>query len=551
MANPFDQFDQQANPFDAFDIEQAPKPEKKDLLTKAKERLPVGNLFSAIGEPIMRMGSGLIAKPVSEIAGLAATAKDVLSGNIEGDPQGFKREIQQQLTYEPRTQVGASEYNPLNAIPSAIGSAITKGVNLVADPLQGESAADQPRGLAANLLREGVPQALGFLGMKKGPKAIQSLDDVLAKRETALAQKAVDRSVKDTAIKEAREAGFVTTPAVSDAGYKARALEGILGSPKLQHGAKFKNVETSKTLVKQDLGIDPHTPLSKGAVEDVISNQGKVYEELKQVGKFAPDNQFTRDLKILEAEVIARNRYKTTANAEFANILDDLKKPGFDAEDAVNLMKGLRADASANLLAVEKGAASKPQQMALGQYQKRAAQALENMVARNLADAEKAFPGYGYGELSSRFSNARQTIAKGKNILKSLDEHGNIDARKLGELRAKGAYMSGGTEKVAKFGAGFPEIASVPHGSMNVPITWTEGLIGGLGATMSPWALAYPVARGGGRSLMLSKAGQKMFGPQTFEPGMLSSALRGAAQTPEALQQLMLYSLAQQRERQE
>lgn len=556
--NPWEEYEsvkKASGPWDEYSNNAPKKQFLSRVLDETINSAPVQlykNIQGAVAEPILKLGTGLVAKPVSEVAGLAAMLRDLVTGNKDGNPVGFRDEVANKLTYEPRTSGGKSSFNPLNAIPEAIGSVISGASNLVADPIAGDSAADTARGATANAVREGIPQALGFLGVKKAPKAIQKLDDALAAREGRISQKGINSSVKDAAINEARANGFTLTPATADSSVIARSAEGVLGSPKLQHGAKIKNVENAKALVKKDLGIPDHTPLSRGAVEDIITKQGSVYEELKNIGKFSPDQEFSRNIKLLDSEAVARNRFNATANPEFSKIIDDLKSPGFDSADAVNLMKSLRAEASANLLAVERGNVSKPQQAALGKFQKRSANALEDLVARNLADAEKAFPGNGYGELSGRFKEARTTIAQSKNILKAMDEHGNIDAKKLGEIRSKGGYLTGETEKVAKFGAGFPELSSVPHGSMNVPITWTEGLIGGLGATLSPYALGYPLARGGGRAFLLSKAGQKTFGPPSYKAGALSDILRGAARTPETLQQSLAYALSQQRgERQE
>ena len=513
----------------------------KALLDAAKT---YANVPGAIAEPLLKLGTGLIAKPVSEVAGLAAFGKDFITGNKEGDPQGFQRSVQESLTYEPRTAAGSSKYNPLNFIPEAIGTAITKASDIPAEQISGGEASDTLRGALGNLTREAIPQALGFLGVKKAPKAFTAADDFLAKREAALAKKGIDRSVKDAKIKEAQDAGFTLTPATADAGIGSRITEGLVGSPKLQHGAKIKNVRKANELIKKDIGLDEHTPLSKGALEEVITNQGKVYEELRQAGNFVADPDYAKTLKVLEMEVRARSKYKTTSNPEFNSVLKDLKKPGFDAEDAVDLMKALRSESSSNLLAAEKGATSKPQQMALGQFQKKAAKALEDMVFRNLEQTRR-------GDLSKRFSEARKTIAKSKNYLKAIDEHGNIDARKLGDLMKRGAYFTDEGAKVAKFGAGFPEISTVPHGSMNVPVTWSEGLIGLGGLGITPLSLLYPAGRAGGRKLLLSKAGQKMLGPKSYQPGALSEVARGLTSSPEALQQLLMYSLSQQRDRQE
>lgn len=120
------------------------------------------NALGAVAEPIMNMLSGMVAKPVSDIAGLAATGYEALTG-AGGDPAGFKRHVQESLTYSPRTQAGKavteSDYNPVNVIGNVVGSAargagdIVKGDN--PGPLQTA---------AGDFVQEAIPQAVGLVG---------------------------------------------------------------------------------------------------------------------------------------------------------------------------------------------------------------------------------------------------------------------------------------------------------------------------------------------------------------------------------------------------
>jgi len=522
---------------------------KPTLLEQAKERMPVGNIFSAIGEPIMRLGSGLVAKPVSEIAGLAATAKDVLSGNIEGDPTGFKNYVQQALTYEPRTQVGASNYNPLNAVPNAIGKVISGASNLVADPIAGNEAADTPRGMAANVVRETIPQALGFIGVKKGPKAIQSLDDALAKREAAKLQQSIVNAPKQQNIIAAKEAKFQLPPSESGGGMAARALEGAVGREKLVNEMEANNASRATQIIHDDLNLPEHIPLTKGAVEEVISQSGKVYEKIKNLDQpFIADRKYTADLAVLNTKMREMSKNKTTWNPEFQDIMTDMKKSLRDPSEAVNLMKTLRADSSRNYAAAENATTAKPNVTELARFQKDSAKILEDLVHRNL---EKR----GMSDLSAEFLDARKTIAKGKTIQKVLDENGIVNAEKLGHLKERGAYMSEGMDQVAKFGRAFPDVAGKPKASASVPITAWEGMLGAGGAGMAMatpvgWAgLALPTARIAGRSFLQSGLGQKMIGTQKpYSPGLLSESMKTFSQLPPQAQQALLYSLSMQRE---
>lgn len=129
-----------------------------------------------IAENIANIGTGMIAKPISDIAGLAAMGANIFGG-MEGDPAAFKQHVQESLTYSPRTAVGQtiteSPANPVNIIGNAIGSVSEGAGNLVRGSQPGPV-----RQAAGDALQEAIPQALGIAGAKfgskvKGPTSIE------------------------------------------------------------------------------------------------------------------------------------------------------------------------------------------------------------------------------------------------------------------------------------------------------------------------------------------------------------------------------------------
>jgi hypothetical protein len=94
----------------------------------AKPEAPTGEEAEAnnmgAGETVAALASGMLAKPISDIAGLAATAHDVLTGTKDGDPEGFRKSIQDALTYKPRSEAGQEGAAAVgNAMDATIGSA--------------------------------------------------------------------------------------------------------------------------------------------------------------------------------------------------------------------------------------------------------------------------------------------------------------------------------------------------------------------------------------------------------------------------------------------
>lgn len=142
--------------------------------TVAKQK-PTGNLIDAVAEPLIKLGRGIIAKPASDIAGLAKGGYDTARRMLGYGPQGpdaaeAQRAVQQFIQYEPTTQVGASPYNPLNAIPNAIGSVIEA---IQPRAVTGE-ASTTASGMTQNAIREAIPQAISLLGMKSAPKVVNA-----------------------------------------------------------------------------------------------------------------------------------------------------------------------------------------------------------------------------------------------------------------------------------------------------------------------------------------------------------------------------------------
>ena len=116
---------------------------------------PSAGPVQGVADYAAHLGSSMVAKPVSEIAGLAALASDLVTGN-RGDPSGFKREVQDRMTWAPHSAEGKwlseSLVNPLNLV----GKVISTGANAAGDFVQGKEAAESFSGMAGNFVREAI-----------------------------------------------------------------------------------------------------------------------------------------------------------------------------------------------------------------------------------------------------------------------------------------------------------------------------------------------------------------------------------------------------------
>jgi len=126
--------------------------------------VPQGNLVNSIVEPVLNKVSQVVAKPAGDIAGLAATGYDAITGNKDSMAPQFKNYVENSLTYQPRTQAGLNATNTTNDVLANTvgipGQLAKKGIA----SLGGGDVAQAGAQEAAN-------QAVGIVGAKVLPEA--------------------------------------------------------------------------------------------------------------------------------------------------------------------------------------------------------------------------------------------------------------------------------------------------------------------------------------------------------------------------------------------
>ena len=121
------------------------------------------NLLATIPEGVANNVSAMIAKPVSDVAGLAGVVGDA-TGLWKNNPAKTKASVQDSLTYSPRTEGGklVAEYNPIALVGKGVGAVS----DMAGDIVGGDASADTLQGIAGNFTREALPAALGFVGIR-------------------------------------------------------------------------------------------------------------------------------------------------------------------------------------------------------------------------------------------------------------------------------------------------------------------------------------------------------------------------------------------------
>lgn len=130
------------------------------------------------GEALANTASGIIAKPVSDVAGLAATAKEAIAPG-GGDPAAFKQHVQESLTYQPKTETGKTmaKYNPL----ALVGDLVSSGAGKVRDYIAPPASSGIARNALGAGVEEAIQQAPQFLGVKGGKAMGETVGETLKK----------------------------------------------------------------------------------------------------------------------------------------------------------------------------------------------------------------------------------------------------------------------------------------------------------------------------------------------------------------------------------
>lgn len=329
----------------------------------------------------------------------------------------------------------------------------------------------------------------------------------------------VPEGVRDAAA-AAREAGYVIPPTQVKPTLTNRLLEGTAGKLTTAQNASAANQQVTNRLAKQAIGAEELSPEGLQAVRDKAN---QAYTALGQSGQFTADDAFREALKKAGAPSAQLQKdFPALANQELSSMVKSFSQTGeFDAQSAIEAIKVLRAAQRSSLGAPD------PSVVAMGRAQGKIANALEDLVDRNLASS-------GNQELLGAYRDARRTLAKVYDVEKALNPaSGNVDAKKVANLLKKGR-LTDELKQIGEFAGSFPKAAqtlenmgSLPQTS---PLDWTAA--GGISAATggSPVAALGLVARPTARTLALSPLVQNRLAAPPSLPLLTEGARRNLLQ---------------------
>lgn len=347
-------------------------------------------------------------------------------------------------------------------------------------------------------------------------RTAQAVADRFGRKVIQGAQGQPANAVRDAVLTDSQAAGYVIPPSMANGPMPLRLMEGISGKYKTNQMASIRNQDVTNRLAKQAIGVPDDVPLTPEVLQQVRQGAGNAYAAVEQLPAINWDKAFLSNIKGMR-----RLGGATTNPADQA--IDGLvgqlaNKNQWTGREVVADIKNLREMAKANFAAVQRGGGDVGAQT-LAKAQQRAADALEDLVERNLSLNSAPV------SLIQDLRASRQLIAKTYNIERALDPAtGNIAAREFGKAVQKGKPVSGELEVVGRFANAYKDVARVPESGWANPLTAVDFGFGALGAGVSPAAMALPAARVGSRYAILSGPAQRMLGSSPQGPGLFDMA---------------------------
>jgi hypothetical protein len=398
-------------------------------------------------------------------------------------------------------------------LPQALGSAATGAASMLAS----EAAGDAGAGTSGQVLAASLLPAATTAAATRAQAAMAN-----ARRTAA------QRAVVDANVGAAQEAGYVFPPAQVNPSLTNKVIGGISGKAATEQAASLDNQPVTNALARKALGLPENTALSVETLEAVRRQAGDAYDAVKNFNlPIRANNTYQQRLADLHSEYLDRigaggggTPVESLRLSHVEDLLRDMNRNSFSPTSAVELIKRLRSDADSGFRTGNAESA---------RYQKRIANALEDLVGANLRAA-------GQRDLLTDFQAARQRIAQSYDVQKALNQGtGNIDAPKIAARQRADRPLSGELETIANAANFAPlstrEFRQTPPGISALDVGL--GTLGGAGAmAFGPAALApvaLPVARMLARKALLSKPYQQyMAKPRTGEPSVLARALAEA-----------------------
>ena len=408
------------------EAESKPKPEVKAAPVAPKALPKSTSLLENVASPyvggaeaVANLASSMVAKPMSDLAGLGGVLAGVTGLRKNADPEAERESVRRAMTYQPRTSMGKNmaEYNPLALAGEYVINPVTEGLGEVASYASDDAGT---RRVIKSGVTEAAQQGLGFLGAKGlGPRAVKA-----PKVHTS-------DVVRRTALDSGKALGLDAAPTEYGAGKFKRQMEGIAGSSEIKTDYAISNRPKINAAAREQAGMAPETPLTAANFKAARASHAAPYRQASNLG--------TVQLATPPPSVIKAQSHTTTTGVGVNPKTTTVHT--LDAGDAVEQVKQFRRDS--NMIERSPIGSANPEQMASAREMRKAADYLEKAI-------EDHATAIGQADLVPKLRESRSKIAQ----LRSLENAtigGDIHANLLSRQLEHGVKLSGHAKTIAEF----------------------------------------------------------------------------------------------------
>lgn len=296
----------------------------------------VANYFGGPLEPVAKLGSSMLAGPVSGIAGLGAMGLNAMGAKL--DPAGIVEKVGSAMTYEPRTDAGKASSAMIDAPFRKLQQVADRAGDPIASagdpnrplqmripgrgPVTAKEYGDTGSPAMATAVNVGI-QALPSIFLKGRGKTVGVAEDV-SRAPPLDPRVAAGETAAEAPVQAGRDAGLGKPPPAptkeallkdSRAAYKRAESSGAV--------ITTESFEKAKGVIRTSLekeGIDPTLhPSATAALKRITETEGPVtlekLETLRRIAKDAEASVAPADRRLAGIAVDTLDRYAETLSA--------------------------------------------------------------------------------------------------------------------------------------------------------------------------------------------------------------------------------------------
>jgi hypothetical protein len=453
-----------------------------------------GYLSAGPAEAAAHLGTGAIGGLGGGLGFLSQLATN--GGNVD-DAKKFQQQVQQDLTYVPRTTAGKAIANAADKALGIIPSALNKAGEATTDAATNLGASPQIAAGLGTAVNTGGNALLNLLPLKGAYRAATGADDAATvaasgvqaapggQAPTApLPAPTTPAQLLQQSLDNGKAVGYQITPNYSPtSSFLDRLGQGVAGKAQTEQAARVQNQGVTSALAARAVGQNPAsliTQHSLQAIRQAAADKG--YAPIQDIdGDIPADAQFLKNNAAIKSE----HGDELSGNPDVTATADLLNTANFDPSKITDQISTLRSRAG------DAYTAGRP---SAGLAFRKQAGELEALLDRHLQDSDDVGP-----DMLTNYRAARQLIAMTHTVGDNLNPStGAVNATGIANSLNSGTPLTGDLRTIADFANAAPSLAGVPNGAPlpTSPINTAAGVAaahatGGMSLALIPAARAF------------------------------------------------------------